>query len=389
MTVQFCSIVSAFLAAICMWLSREFLYNCFRNSSRSQDSEIVCEKPGVTNQGPGHKPFLFGRVCLSFPGGGDHPSFLSERGAGSGVKASGCHLHVAACQRWGRTMPLSREPRAPARRLLSGLPASVLRAPGGAKARGSQAPGLASTPGLLGLPVPVVSSFRCLCRDPAFFSHQDSCQASCSDVPPPAPSSSSASPGGPGNTQSLQRVGIPGSWPQPRSGSLGNEPVEPGLRFPHLWGEGRVGRRFCSALHSTHWQWTWLLHATFLRFPRQPRAWKNSASSSCHSRGVLHAVASVPSTLSPMLRQAHAAGCLPSAPHGPGWYPTQWAPAWPVDVCADKPACPSVLPALSPGPPPSWNQSVPSGRARRTLLSPWKPLPPEGSRLAHGERVCS
>ena len=86
----------------------------------------MCEKPGVANQGPGHKPFLFGRVCLSFPGGGDHPSFLSERGAGSGVKASGCHLHVAACQRWGQTMPLSQEPRAPARRLLSGLPASIL-----------------------------------------------------------------------------------------------------------------------------------------------------------------------------------------------------------------------------------------------------------------------
>lgn len=94
-------------------------------------------------------------------------------------------------------------------------------------------------PGLLGFPVPVVSSLRCLCRDPIFFGHQDSCQVSCSDVPPPAPSSSSPSPGGPGNTQSQQRVGIPGSRPQPCGGSLGNERVEPGPQFPISEGRAR------------------------------------------------------------------------------------------------------------------------------------------------------
>lgn len=39
-----------------------------------------------------------------------------------------------------------------------------------------------------------------------------------------------------------------------------------------------------------------------------------------------HAVASVPSALSPMLRQAHAAGCLPSAPPWPWVVPDTVGP---------------------------------------------------------------
>ena len=114
----------------------------------------------------------------------------------------------------------------------------------------SWAPGLPPTPGLLGLPVPVVSSLRCLCRDPLFFGYQDSCQASCSDVPPPAPSSWSASPGGPGNTWSQQRVGVPGSgynlagvlrkWTCPAGA-----PPSPSLRGG--WGGTQVP--LCPALH--------------------------------------------------------------------------------------------------------------------------------------------
>ena len=56
----------------------------------------MCEKPGVANQGPGDKPFLFGRVCRHFPGGGEHPhapSFLSEggeQGLGSRPVAGTC-----------------------------------------------------------------------------------------------------------------------------------------------------------------------------------------------------------------------------------------------------------------------------------------------------------
>ena len=150
------------------------------------------------------------------------------------MKASGCHLCVTARQRWGQTVLLGREPPCPH------LPAPrwsfCFSAPGPCRGEspwllGPWPPLHARPPGLT---AHVVSSLRCLCRDPIFFGHQDSCQVSCSDVPPPAPSSSSASPGGPGNTQYQQRVGIPGSRPQPCGGSLGNERVEPGPQFPHL-----------------------------------------------------------------------------------------------------------------------------------------------------------
>ena len=151
--------------------------------------------------------------------------------------APACHC----LQEGGPAVPLSREPPRP-------LPAAPrwsfrLSAPG-------LGPLVSPTPGLLGLPVPVISSLRCLCRDPLFFGYQDSCQASCSDVPPPAPSSWSASPGGPGNTRSQQRVGVPGSgynlagvlrkWTCPA-----RAPASPSLRGG--WGGTQVP--LCPALH--------------------------------------------------------------------------------------------------------------------------------------------
>lgn len=158
-------------------------------------------------------------------------------------------------------------------------------------------------------------------------------------------------------------------------------PVSPSLRG----GQGGMQVPLCPALHPSA-----MNLASARHLPEAPTPAQGLEELSLEflplEGSSFHAVTSVPSAPSPMLRQAHAAGCLPSAPHGPGWCPTQWALAWPVDVCADKPACPSVLPALSPGPPPSWNwRSVPSGRARRALLSPRKPLSPERSRLAHAE----
>ena len=105
------------------------------------------------------------------------------------MKASGCHLCVAARQRWGQTVLLGREPPCPH------LPAPrwsfCFSAPGPCRGEspwllGPWPPLHARPPGLT---AHVVSSLRCLCRDPIFFGHQDSCQVSCSDVPPPAPSS--------------------------------------------------------------------------------------------------------------------------------------------------------------------------------------------------------
>lgn len=189
-------------------------------------------------------------------------------------------------------------------------------------------------------------------------------------------------PGGPGNTQSRQRVGIPGSWPQPAKRVLGKlEPVEPGLQFPISEG-GRGGALgHCSALHSTHWQWTWLLR----HFPEVSHASPRAPGEQTQvpaTLGVFFTVASVPSALSPMLRQAHAA--VTTLPCGPGWCPTQWVPLGLWMCVLTKPACPSVLPAHFRRTPSFLEPDRSLRKGRRALPSPRKPLPPKRSRLAHG-----
>ena len=91
----------------------------------------MCEKPGVANQGPGNKPFLFGRVCWHFPGGGEHPhapSFLNEggeQGLGSRPVAGTClSLPAGGGDRQCRS---AGSPRAPSPWLLAGLSASRLQ----------------------------------------------------------------------------------------------------------------------------------------------------------------------------------------------------------------------------------------------------------------------